>query len=410
MTATTVRTEAVTQHRRGLGPNATLALLASLVVSLLASSSAPTPLYAMYAQHWNLQPVTITIVFGVYALAVLVALLTFGRLSDHVGRKPILVAALALSIVSMSVFATASGLPELLTGRVLQGLATGAAWGALGAAMIDIHNSRGTFANAVMPGIGTATGAIVSSLVVQFLPAPTHLIYLILIVCYTGQLALLTGISDTVSRMPGAWASLRPEFALPPAARQPAVIAAPVLFAVWALAGFYGSLGPALIRAMTGSTSAVVSALPLFVLAAAAVVATIVLRSIAGRTMFAIGIVSLIAGLAITLIATGTNSVMWFFVGSVVAGVGFGSGFQGGVRTVVPHARPHERAGVVSVLYSVCYLGFGGPAVIAGWLVAHQSGPAVVAREYGLALIALAALAGLGMLRRQERAATPAAQ
>src|SRR3989454_9243837 len=111
-----------------------LALPASMVISFLAASSAPTPLYATYAGEWRFSPITTTVIFGAYAIAVLLALLILGRISDHTGRRPVLLAALAVQLTATVVLATAGGVDALLVGRVLQGLATGAALGALGAA------------------------------------------------------------------------------------------------------------------------------------------------------------------------------------------------------------------------------------------------------------------------------------
>src|SRR5579871_1535017 len=123
-------------------------VLASLIVALLASSAAPTPLYALYQAQWHFTPITTTVVFGVYAMAVLAALLTLGKLSDHVGRRPVLLTAIAVHAGSLVIFATATGVPELLAARVVQGLSTGAALGAIGAAMLDLDRELGTFANA----------------------------------------------------------------------------------------------------------------------------------------------------------------------------------------------------------------------------------------------------------------------
>ncbi len=161
-----------------------LYLLASLIVSLLAASAAPTPLYALYQQQWGFTAITVTIVFGVYAVAVLIALLIFGRLSDAIGRKPVLLAALAVQVVAMLVYATAGGVGELLAARIIQGLGTGAALGAIGAAMLDVDKARGALANALSPGLGTGSGALLSALFVAFLPAPSHLIYYALIAVF----------------------------------------------------------------------------------------------------------------------------------------------------------------------------------------------------------------------------------
>jgi MFS family permease len=114
----------------------------------------------------------ITVVFGVYALAVLAGLLFAGRLSDHVGRRPVLIAATLAQAMTMLLFATAASAAGLVLVRIIQGLITGAALSAVGAAMIDLNKSRGTAANAVAPAFGSAAGGIVAGFFVQFLPAP----------------------------------------------------------------------------------------------------------------------------------------------------------------------------------------------------------------------------------------------
>src|SRR3984885_15954113 len=127
-----------------LSPAASFYLLASMTVSFLAGSSAPTPLYPLYQSMWGFSPVMLTLVFGIYALAVLAALLVAGRLSDHLGRRPVLIVAAAGQALVMLLFATAESVTGLLIARVVQGVATGAAIGAIGAAMIDLDKSRGT--------------------------------------------------------------------------------------------------------------------------------------------------------------------------------------------------------------------------------------------------------------------------
>jgi predicted MFS family arabinose efflux permease len=379
-----------------------LYLLASLIVSLLAASAAPTPLYATYAERWGFTPITTTVVFGVYAVAVLAALLTLGRLSDHVGRRPVLIAALAVQAGALLVFTDATGVPGLLAARIIQGLSTGAALGAIGAGMLDIDRQRGTLANAMSPGLGTGTGALLSGLAVRFLPAPTHLIYLALLGVLVVQASGVALMRETVTRSPGALASLVPDVRLPRSVRPALLAAAPVLFAVWALAGLYGALGPALVQALTGSADVVLGGLSLTVLTAAAVGSIFALRAVAAPAVLLTGIGALIAGVAVTLLALTLRSPAVFFTGTAISGVGFGSGFQGGIRLVVPRAAPHERAGVLSLLFVVSYLGMGIPAVAAGFLAVHGAGLVGAARYYGAALIVLALLALSALLRERR--------
>src|ERR1700743_3199470 len=103
--------------RGRLSGRAAVFVLASLIVALLASSAAPTPLYAIYQAQWHFTPITTTVVFGVYALAVLASLLTLGKLSDHVGRRPVLLTALAVHAGSLVTFAPPARGPGPLGGR-----------------------------------------------------------------------------------------------------------------------------------------------------------------------------------------------------------------------------------------------------------------------------------------------------
>ncbi|WP_410813819.1 MFS transporter [Micromonospora sp. 067-2] len=389
--------------RARLSPGVSLVLLASILVSFLAASAAPTPLYGIYQERWHFSPVTTTVVFAVYALAVLASLLTFGRLSDHVGRRPVLAVTIAVQIVSLVVFVLADGVPTLLTARILQGLATGAATGAVGAAMLDIDRARGTLANAIAPGVGTGSGALLSALLIRFLPAPTRLVYVVLLVILLIQAAGVALMPETVTPRAGARRSLRPDISLPRAVRGPALVVIPVLFAVWALAGFFGALGPALVRALM-ATSIVVGGLVLFVFALFGAIAVLVLRNTAAKTVILTGIVALILGMLVTLVSVMARSVPGFFVGLALGGVGFGGGFQGSLKTIMPLVEAHERASVLSLLYLVCYVGFGLPTVIAGFLVVYAGGLPRTADEYSVAVILLALVALLGVRRATRMA------
>jgi predicted MFS family arabinose efflux permease len=387
-------TQATDRHSY-LSKRAAFYLLASITISFLAGSSAPTPLYALYQAQWGFSPITVTIIFGVYALSVLSALLFVGRLSDHLGRRPVLIAASAVQAATMVIFATASGVGDLVLARIIQGLATGAAVGAVGAGMIDLNKERGATANAVAPAFGTATGGVLSGLLVQYLPAPTHLVYAVL-----GSIFVLQGIgvalmADTIAPAPGALASLKPQLNLPAATRAPFLLALPVLVATWALAGFYASLGPMLVRGMLGVDSALLGGLALFVLTASGGLAVLVLQHREARTMMMPGAFLLAAGVGVAVWSLPHHAIAAFFVGTSIAGVGFGTGFQGAVRSVVSFAAPHERAGVLSIVFVVCYLSMGVPAIVAGMLVARHGNILGTGEEFGVVVMTLALAAVL---------------
>lgn len=375
-------------------------LLVSLMITFLAGSSAPTPLYPLLQQAWGFDARTTTVIFGIYALGVLTSLLLVGALSDAIGRRPVLLVTTLLQAGVMGLYLRAHGVGELLVGRVVQGLVTGAAAGAVGAALLDRDRVAGTLANSISPLLGTATGAIAGALAVQWLPDPTHRLFWLLLVVYLVQ-AVLVGFLPEIAqpRLPLARV-LRPSFHLPPATLPALGVAVPIIVAAWSLAGLNGSLGPALVQQLAHRHAPLLAGSPLAALALGGAVAVLVLRQHPGDRLMRWGAAGLIVGMGVVLIALAVHQVAGFLAGMLVAGAGFGIGFQGGMRTVLAAAPPAHRAGVLSVLYVVAYLAMGLPAMAAG-IAARQSGVAHAATGFAAAVLLLATLtAWRGRARR----------
>ena len=124
------------------------------------------------------------------------------------------------------------------------------------------------------------------------------------------------------------------------------------------------------------------------------------------RTM-RVGALLVAVGMSGALASVEAGTVPGFFAATVVAGFGFGGGFQGGIRTVMPLAHPHERAGVLSALYVVCYVAFGLPAIVAGALVEHV-GVLSTARSYAAVVVVLSLIAVAGSVITSRRNARQA--
>ncbi|MBS1883812.1 MAG: MFS transporter, partial [Actinobacteria bacterium] len=177
-------------------------LLATVLALLLFAAGAPSPLYVVYEARWDFSAITLTIVFAVYALALLVALLTTGSLSDHLGRRPVLAAGLGVQIVAIAAFIAADGVAMLYLARILQGLGTGLATGAISAWLLDLQPRErpglGSVVAGIAPMVGLAAGALVSGLLVQYAPEPLRLVYWILGAAYVVALLALPAIDDVV--------------------------------------------------------------------------------------------------------------------------------------------------------------------------------------------------------------------
>jgi predicted MFS family arabinose efflux permease len=376
-----------------LPPAIAFIVLASVTVSFLASASAPTPLYPTYQAEWGFSPLAVTTIFGVYAIAVLVALLFFGRLSDHLGRKPVLLAAMFVQVLTMGLFASANGLAMLLLARVVQGFAAGVAIAAVGAGLLDLDKGRGAVANAITTPMGTATGGVLSGLFVTLLPAPQQLIFLVLGAVMVAQGIGIAFMRETLAPRAGVLASLKPRFAFSDAIRAPLLRAAPAIIATWAAAGVFASLSPAMIRSLTGEASPLLSGLAMFMMAGSGGVAVYVLRHLEPRRSMRLGAISLALGVLLVVPALQLSLLPLFYVALSLAGIGFGSGFQGAVRSVVTSAKAHERAGVLSVVFVLAYLAMGLPAIGAGWLLVHGQDIASTTLEFAALVLVLSAVA-----------------
>ena len=173
--------------------------------------------------------------------------------------------------------------------------------------------------------------------------------------------------------------------------------------AAWALGGLILSLGPSLTARVLRDASHMAGGLPIFVLAGVSALASVWLRDMHARTTARGGLVALIAGIALVLVALVERSTPLFIVAAAVAGMGFGPAFAGSFRALTALAPAHERACFVSAILSVAYLSFSLPAVAAGVAVT-QVGLHATADVYGALLIGLAAVALLLSGRVQEPA------
>ncbi|WP_095184281.1 MFS transporter [Pseudomonas sp. Irchel 3H9] len=384
-----------------------LVFLAITLLTFLAASSAPTPLYHLYQEGLHFSAGMLTLIFGVYALSLLAALLTVGSLSDHLGRKPVIFAALVLNMLAMLLFINEGSVAWLIAARTVQGFATGMATAVLGAALLDTDRQQGPLVNSVAPLLGMACGAMGSSLLVEFAPLPTQLIYWTLLALMLVQALYVWRLPETVDRIPGAVASLRPTLHVPPQARRALWLSLPVDVAVWAMGGFYLSLAPSLVRAATGSTSNLIGGGLVAVLTLSGALVIFTLRNRPASKVLRLGAALLAVGVALILTAVHSASLPLFFIATLIAGGGFGAGFLGALRSVVPLALPHERAGLMSAFYVLSYLAFCLPSLLAGNLI-RSFGLIATTDGYGAVLILLA-LGALVALLLQDSAKSKAA-
>jgi MFS family permease len=374
--------------------------LAITLLSFLAASTAPTPLYHLYQDQLHFSAAMLTLIFAVYAFSLLAALLTVGSLSDHLGRKPVILTAVLLNALAMLLFIYADSVAWLISARVLQGFATGMATAVLSATLLDTDRQQGPLINSVAPLLGMALGGLGCGLLAEFAPAPLQLTYWLLLALFVLQGVYVWRLPESVTRQGGALASLRPTLHVPVQARSTLWRVLPLNTATWALGGFYASLAPSLVRTATGSTSNLIGGATVAALTVTGALMIFMMRNRPAAQALRLGASLLPIGLVLILLGVHGASLSLFFFGTLVAGCGFGSGFLGAVRSLVPLALPHERAGLMSAYYVLSYLAFCLPALLAGHL-ARSFGLLATTDGYGVVLIVLALAALLLSLRPQ---------
>ena len=375
-----------------------------------AAASAPSPLYVVYQKEWGFSATTLTVIFAVYVFALIGSLLTIGALSDHIGRRPVLAGAIALEALAFVLFLLAGDVTTLLAARVVQGIATGAAFSTLGATLIDLNPphspGRAGLVNGVAPISGLALGALGCGALVQFAPAPTHLVFALLLVG-----AVLGGVAvalmpETSTRRPGAIASLVPLLGIPARLRADVFALVPIIVASWALGGLYLSLGPSVAATIFGLRNHLIGGLVITLLCGAGALTAYALRTWPTPRVLVISGVLLSAGNAMTLAGVQAGAVSLAIAGTLVAGVGFGASALASFGTLARLAAPSERSELFAVALVIAYLAFSLPAVAAGFATT-SFGLHATTVVYSLGVVALGLIALAAQRIRSGRQSTP---
>jgi MFS family permease len=390
------------QPRRRLEHHTTFKLLVLTVLMLMATASAPSPIYPVYRYRWDFSVSMLTVIFAVYAVGLLAALLTAGSLSDHLGRRPVLVAAALVAAASTLIFSVADGVPALILARLVQGIATGLATGALAAALVEFEPASrpglGPTLTGAVTGLGMALGSALSGLLLGLTSRPDRYVFPVLTVVLLGVSGALLLMPDHGTRRPGALRSLSPDVRVPAEVRRTFLATVPTTVAGWAATGLFLAIIPSLVTGVLHVHLAAAGGLSiagLFVavsaggLGAARFTAAVAVRR--GAWLLAVGA----AGLAA---AIGYASFPVLGVGAILTGLGVGMTFNGNLRELGAASTVAARSQVFSASYLVSYGALSVATVLAG-VAAPELGLRVTGVVYAL-VVALLALSGVARISR----------
>nr|WP_286201644.1 MULTISPECIES: MFS transporter [Mycobacterium] len=378
-------------------------LLAYAFAAIMVGTTLPTPMYSLYAEQMHFSVLTTTVVYATYAGGVLIALLVFGRWSDAIGRRPVLLAGVIFALTSAAVFLCADDVSLLLVGRVLSGLSAGVFTGTATAAVIEAappnwHTRAAAVATIANVG-GLGAGPVVAGVLVQYAPHPLQLSFILHM-----ALALLAGIAVLVvpetSQRVGSIGFQR--LSVPAEVRSVFVIAGLAAFAGFSVTGLFMAVAPSFVADVVGIDNDALAGLVAASIFAASAVAQIGARGVAPQRAVAIGCAVLVVAMAIVVVALYLSSLTGLVAAGLVAGVGHGMTFSRGLAAVVERTPAARRAEVSSTYFVVAYVAISLPVVGEG-LAAEAWGLRTAGVSFAVAVAILAGVCLAAILAQEAR-------
>jgi len=338
------------------------------------SSTLVTPLYALYRAKFHFSEITLTLIYAVYVVGNLVALLFCGRLSDRIGRVRAGVPALILALCSTVLYVFATGTAWLFVARLVSGFAVGLSSGTGTAWLADLYGesrqSRATAAAASANLAGAAAGPLLAGLLAQYAPAPLQLSFFVYAVMLVVTAFVVAHACESVERPAIGLkdVSFAPRIGVPPGTRGKFIPPAIAGFSSFALAGFYFALLPGVLSRDLGNTSIATAGAVVFEMIAIAALVTLFLRGLKSEKAMLSGLLMLVPSVVILVLAQALKSMPLLLVGSAVTGAALGLGYRGSLEVVIELAPQDKRAAVVSAYFCAIFVGNSIPIIGIGVL------------------------------------------
>ena len=343
---------------------------------VMIGTTMPTPLYPIYQDAFGFSQLMITIIFAAYAFGVIAALVTTGRWSDQLGRRPLLLGGLMCSIISDLVFWQADGLAMILAGRVLSGLSAGIFTGTATVAVLELApphwRERATFIATAANMGGLGLGPMLAGALSQYLPSPLALTYLIHIALATLALICVWWAPETVKKPTHPKLSLQ-RLNVPAEVRGVFVPAAIAGFAGFAVCGFFTSIAPAMMGNVLGYDNRLLIGFVAGSIFIASTLGQLLQGKLPLHLRLPIGCATLVAGVTPVALGIHVQSLALFMAGAVIAGMGQGIAFRAGMGAIAAASPPAERAAVTSTFFTVAYIAISVPVIGIGLMASVLS-------------------------------------
>lgn len=372
----------------------------------MMGTTIPTPLYSIYSAELAFSSLTVTVLFAVYAIGVVGALALFGRLSDDLGRRPVLVLAVALALLSAILFLLPPSLPLLIVARVVSGLGAGFMSGAGTAAIVDLFPAgrkavAGTLAVAANTG-GLALGTLLAGVLASAAPAPLTVPFIVhLVLCGVALLGLTLWAPAPSARGP---LRIRPHRLTVPAAIRGAftraVLAAGAGFSV---TGVLTAVTALFLAKDLHLDSHALAGFVVFLAFAGMAGGQLIARRLRPRVALPAGCAGLVLAAAALALALAAAQLAPLIAAAAILGVSGGLCLNAGLATTVEQVAPAHRGEVSSSFFAGLYLMLAVPAIGVG-LLASAIGLRQAGLVFAIAVAVLAVAVGVVELLSARRA------
>jgi predicted MFS family arabinose efflux permease len=386
-----------------LGQRASFWVSAGVVTHVFWTSAAPALTYRLYAEQWHLTPTVTTGVFAIYPIVVVAVLVGFGDLSDHIGRRLVMLLGLGASLIGTLLFAVAPNVLWLFAGRALTGIGVGLTAGTSTAALVDYsaagQSKRAASVTTAAQAFGFTGALLLGGALTQYAPWPTHLGFWVLL----ALIALLFVATWCLPRRPGDAARGRwhPKLpSIPAGLAWTFAVSASAVTTAYTHGVLVLSLGGQVGHDLVGSSNALVNGAALSLFAITSGVVGISAREVRPRPAMLLGAIASIASMGLLALSVARQGLSIFLASTAIAGIGYSLLVLGGLALLGGAVTAKHRGGVISALYLFAYLSMGIVAL----------GLGVVATEHGLGLavdlgavaITLLSLGTIGLLAIQH--------
>ena len=385
-------------------------LVVAAQVLLFAGSNLPTPLFPIYEQRYSFGSGVVTLLFAVYVGVLIPALIVLGPATDRIGRRPLLVVGIALTVLSSAAFVTARGVAWLFAGEIIYGIGSAFVMSCVSVAIRELHPKQdvagAALAASVAMAAGLTVGPLVSGILASATPWPTVSPYVLDMVLAALLAAALLRIPETRTRAITAGTRVR-AIHVPAEIRRAFAGPASAGAASFMMVGWVFALSPSFLHEVLGIhitrplVGGLFAALVVFTNGAA----QLVLRRHHGRGPTTVALCCVVLGMGIVAVAGVATSLAVAIVGGVIAGAGAGVAQMNAMAAVQHLAPTHTRGSVVSTYVTLCYLALSLPVIVAG-AAADRFGLGVVTAWYFLGLALLVAVALL-LSHRAEHDSSP---